>query len=53
MKHLQNTKAAVETPVIGEVITLPPVQVRRRAPAFARQMNGFLQQLIPAVLGLG
>jgi nitrate/nitrite transport system permease protein len=53
MKHLQNTKPAVDTPATGEVIALPPVQVRRRAPAFARRMNAFLQQLIPALLGLG
>ena len=52
MQHLQKTKPQ-ETSESGEVIVLPPVQVRRRTPAFARRMNDFLQRLIPALLGLG
>jgi len=52
MKNV-NTKAAPAAPVSGEVIALPPVQVRRRTPAFARRMNDLLQRLIPALLGLG
>ena len=52
MPHLQNTKPQ-ETPESGEVIVLPPVQVRRRPPALARRMNDFFQRVIPALLGLG
>ena len=52
MQHLQNTKPQ-ETSESGEVIVLPPLQVRRRAPAFTRRMNDFLQRVIPALLGLG
>ena len=53
MQHLHSTKAKHETPVSGEVITLPPVQVRRRPPAIARRINDVLQRIIPALLGLG
>ena len=53
MKHLQNTRHVEEKPLSGEVITLPPVQVRRRAPALARKVNALLQRIIPAFLGLG
>ena len=53
MQHLHSTKAKHETPVSGEVITLPPVQVRRRPPAIARRINNVLQRIIPALLGLG
>ena len=53
MQHLHSTKAKHETPVSGEVITLPPVQVRRRPPAIARRINDLLQRIIPALLGLG
>jgi nitrate/nitrite transport system permease protein len=35
------------------VIVLPPVQVRRRTPTFARRINAILQRIIPAFLGLG
>src|SRR5690606_6049267 len=52
MQHLQNTKPQ-ETSESGEVIVLPPLQVRRRTPAFTRRMNDFLQRVIPALLGLG
>ena len=52
MQHLQKTTSQ-ETPVSGEVIPLPPVQVRRRTPAFARRINDLLQRVIPAMLGLG
>lgn len=34
MPHLQNIQSVEEKPQSGEVITLPPVQVRRRAPVF-------------------
>ena len=44
MQHLQNTKPQ-ETSESGEVIVLPPLQVRRRAPAFTRRMNDFLQRV--------
>ena len=53
MQHLHSTKSKDETPASGEVITLPPVQVRRRAPTFTRRMNDLLQRVIPALLGLG
>ncbi|VDZ89390.1 nitrate ABC transporter inner membrane subunit [Lelliottia amnigena] len=53
MKQMQTTQIVAEKPVSGEVITLPPVQVRRRTPAFARRINEFLQRVIPAFLGLG
>ena len=52
MKNV-NIKAAPAEPVSGEVITLPPVQVRRRTPGFARRTNDLLQRIIPALLGLG
>ena len=52
MQHLQKTTSQ-ETSVSGEVISLPPVQVRRRTPAFARRINDLLQRVIPAMLGLG
>ena len=52
MPHLQNTKPQ-EKPESGEVIVLPPLQVRRRTPALARRMNDVLQRVIPAFLGLG
>lgn len=52
MQHLQKTTSH-ETPESGEVIILPPVQVRRRTPTFARRMNAIFQRLIPAFLGLG
>lgn len=52
MQHLQKTKSR-ETPESGEVIVLPPVQVRRRTPTFARRINAILQRIIPAFLGLG
>ncbi len=52
MQHLQNTQPQ-EKSESGEVIVLPPLQVRRRAPAFTRRMNEFLQRVIPALLGLG
>ncbi len=32
------------------MITLPPVQVRRRPPAIARRINDVLQRIIPALL---
>ena len=53
MQHLQRTTSKEKTPVSGEVISLPPVQVRRRAPAFTRRLNDVLQRIIPAFLGLG
>ena len=52
MQHLQKTNSH-ETPESGEVIVLPPVQVRRRTPTFARRINAILQRIIPAFLGLG
>ncbi|HCH38853.1 MAG TPA: nitrate ABC transporter, permease protein, partial [Enterobacter sp.] len=55
MKNV-NIKAAPAIPaepVSGEVIALPPVQVRRRTPGFARRTNELLQRIIPALLGLG
>ena len=53
MQHMQNTKPR-ETSESGEVIVLPPLQVRRRAPAFTRRMNEFSRRdLTPALLGLG
>ncbi len=45
MQHLQKTNSH-ETPESGEVIVLPPVQVRRRTPTFARRINAILQRII-------
>ncbi|WNP36508.1 nitrate ABC transporter permease [Enterobacter kobei] len=37
----------------GEVILLPPVQVRRRTSRFSRQLRDIVQRVVPAILGLG
>nr|WP_165463122.1 nitrate ABC transporter permease [Atlantibacter sp.] len=37
----------------AEVIALPPVQVRKRHPAFKVLANSVVQRLLPALLGLG
>ncbi|WP_312313007.1 nitrate ABC transporter permease [Atlantibacter sp.] len=37
----------------AEVIALPPVQVRKRHPAFKVLANSMVQRLLPALLGLG
>ncbi|MBV7406054.1 nitrate ABC transporter permease [Enterobacter sp. ENT03] len=37
----------------GEVILLPPVQVRRRPSRFSRQLRDVVQRVVPAILGLG
>ena len=37
----------------GEVITLPPLQVRRQPPAFRRHLRALAERTIPALLGLG
>lgn len=37
----------------GEVILLPPVQVRRRTSRFGRQLRDVVQRVVPAILGLG
>lgn len=37
----------------AEVIALPPVQVRKRHPAFKVLANSVIQRLLPALLGLG
>lgn len=37
----------------GEVILLPPVQVRRRTSRFSRQLRDVVQRVVPAILGLG
>lgn len=42
----------LSTPV-GEVITLPPVVVRRRKPQWRRLSLSLFQRLIPAVFGMG
>lgn len=43
---------ALSAPV-GEVITLPPVTVRRRKPQWRQFSLGLFERLIPAVLGMG
>ena len=50
-----NTKTkTVDKPALaGEVITLPPVQVRRQPPAFRRYLRDLAERTIPALLGLG
>ncbi|ASG63316.1 hypothetical protein CEW81_10990 [Kluyvera genomosp. 3] len=50
-----NTKTkTVEAPApAGEVITLPPLQVRRQAPAWGRRIRHLAERAIPALLGLG
>lgn len=37
----------------GEVILLPPVQVRRRPSRFSRPLRDVVQRIVPAILGLG
>jgi nitrate/nitrite transport system permease protein len=37
----------------GEVILLPPVQVRRRTSRFSRQLRDVVQRVVPAILGQG
>ncbi|OAT32808.1 permease component of an ABC superfamily nitrate transporter [Buttiauxella brennerae ATCC 51605] len=43
---------ALSAPV-GEVITLPPVTIRRRKPQWRQFILGLFERLIPAVLGMG
>lgn len=45
--------AAALSATVGEVITLPPVTVRRRTPQWRKFCLGFFQRLVPAVLGMG
>lgn len=47
------TKTVTTPAPAGEVITLPPVQVRRQTPAFSRRMRDLAERAIPALLGLG
>lgn len=48
-----NTKTVDKPAPAGEVITLPPVQVRRQLPAFRRHLRDLAERTIPALLGLG
>lgn len=50
-----NTKTKpIDAPTpAGEVIAMPPVQVRRRPPALRRHLRELAERTIPAVLGLG
>ena len=45
--------AAALSATVGEVITLPPVIVRRRTPQWRKFCLSFFQRLVPAVLGMG
>lgn len=45
--------AAALSAKVGEVITLPPVTVRRRTPQWHKFCLSFFQRLVPAVLGMG
>jgi len=53
MKPMQQIQSAEAQATPGEVITLPPVQVRRRAPAVGRIARDIAERTIPALLGLG
>ena len=37
----------------GEVITLPPLQVRKTTPPLSRWLRDVIQRLLPPLLGLG
>lgn len=54
MKHAYKTQpqaSAGKAP--GEVITLPPLQVRKTTPPFSRWLRDATQRLLPPLLGLG
>lgn len=53
MKQILNVKPAAAPAIPGEVITLPPVQVRRRVPPAGRVLRNIAERTVPAVLGLG
>lgn len=53
MKPMQQIQSAEAQATPGEVITLPPVQVRRRTPAVGRIARDIAERTIPALLGLG
>ena len=52
MKQILNVKPAAAPAIPGEVITLPPVQVRRRVPPAGRVLRNIAERTVPAVLGL-
>ncbi|SQB40052.1 nitrate transporter permease component [Citrobacter koseri] len=52
MKTVQNVQRRIPEPAAGEVITLPPVTVRRRNPPLSHLMRTLAQRTVPALLGL-
>lgn len=52
MKTVQNAQRRIPEPAAGEVITLPPVTVRRRNPPLSHLMRTLAQRTVPALLGL-
>lgn len=54
MKQAQRKQPVVSVDnAPGEVIILPPVQVRRTTPAVTRWLRELTQRLLPPLLGLG
>lgn len=53
MTHPQKKTIVNPAAPQGEVILLPPVQVRRRTSRFSRQLRDVVQRVVPAILGLG
>ncbi|MFQ9622118.1 MAG: ABC transporter permease [Enterobacteriaceae bacterium] len=54
MKHAHSTQPVIATEKTpGEVIVLPPVQVRRPTPPLRRWLRETVQRLLPPLLGLG
>ncbi|STR70425.1 NrtA [Raoultella ornithinolytica] len=54
MKHAHSTQPVIATEKTpGEVIVLPPVQVRRPTPPVRRWLRETVQRLLPPLLGLG
>ncbi len=54
MKQAQRKQPVVSVEnAPGEVIILPPVQVRRTTPNVTRWLRELIQRLLPPLLGLG
>lgn len=54
MKHAHSTQPVIATEKTpGEVIVLPPVQVRRPTPPVRRWLRETVQRILPPLLGLG
>ncbi|SUX85503.1 nitrate transporter permease component [Citrobacter koseri] len=53
MKTVQNAQRRIPEPAAGEVITLPPVTVRRRNPPLSHLMRTLAQRTVPRIAGAG